>query len=105
MKQPWQKKEQRDAKAFGANLTPRSGGLWFAKGDSKSDKFLIDSKDSKHNRFSITDKMWQKVEKEALLNNRVPILSVKFGDKNIELVALDLNDFIEIIENGKTKKD
>ena len=96
-KKLWQKKERQDAKDFGARQMPRSGGFWSLKGDSQSDKFLIESKTSKHNRFSVTEKMWNKADREALLSNRMPIISVKFGDENIELVILEKNDFMTLI--------
>lgn len=92
----WQKKEKKDAKDFGAKVTPRSGGLWFAKGDSKSEIYLIENKTSKHNRFSITKQVWQKIEKEALLSQRLPMLSIQFSDEDIELVVMDKNDFIKV---------
>jgi hypothetical protein len=94
----WQKKERNDAKDFGAKQSPRSGGFWSWKGDSLSNKYLIESKSSKHNRFSVTTKMWKKVNREALLSNRIPIISAIFGDENIEIVVLDKYDFIELMK-------
>ena len=98
MRTLWQIKEKKDAKDFGARQMPRSGGFWSLKGDSQSDKFLIESKTSKHNRFSVTTKMWKKVNREALLSNRIPIISAMFGDEDIELVILDKSDFIELMK-------
>jgi Holliday junction resolvase len=89
----WERKEKKDAETFNAKRTPRSGGFWFAKGDSKSDTFLIECKTSKHNRYSITDKLWEKLQREAIIAKRIPLLSIEFGDKKIELVVLDKNDF------------
>ncbi len=98
-KKNYQVKEAKDSKAFGGKLTKRSGGIWFMPGDSKSEKFLVDSKLSKHDRFSIPRKMWQKIEKEALMNQRIPVLSLEFGtEKKVELVVLDKNDFLTLLE-------
>ncbi len=91
-------KERKDAKRFGAKLMPRSGGLWFAKGDSKDDRFLTDSKKTKHKGYTITLKTWEKIEYEALLSNRIPMLSIEFGDEKKELVILDTNDFDRLLE-------
>jgi hypothetical protein len=99
-KKSWQRKEKEDSKIFKSRPTPRSGGLWFAKGDSKNKTFLIDSKTSKYNRFSITKKMWKKINREALLTQKLPLLSVEFSDESIELVVMDKNDFISVIDNG-----
>jgi hypothetical protein len=89
----WRKKEKKDAKDFEARRMPRSGGLWFAKGDSRSGQFLIETKTSKHKSFSITERIWGKLAREALLSQRIPILSIELGG-GIELVVLDKNDFI-----------
>ena len=91
----WKQKEKKDAKSFGTRPMPRSGGLWFAKGDSRNDKFLIESKHTIHKGFTITGKLWEKLEKEGLLNERIPLLSVELGS-GAELVILDKNDFIEL---------
>lgn len=98
-KKNWQKKEFSDAKEFGGKQTPCSGGLWFAKGDVKTEQFLIDSKTSTKGSFSIPEKMWKKIAREALLSRRIPMLSVKYGVDNTEVVVLDKYDFINLIEN------
>lgn len=95
----WQNKEQKDAKLFGAKLTPRSGGLWFAKADSKSQQFLIENKTTDKENFTIQGKVWEKIYNEAIINSRTAILSIMFGKKKTELVIIDKNDFIELIEN------
>ena len=98
MKKNWQKKEIKDAKSFGGKRILRSGGLWFAPGDVKTDQFLFDQKTSKHNRFSVTQEMWHKIYKEALVSQRIPALSVEFGDKNIELIIMSKDDFLTFFE-------
>ena len=103
MKQ-WQKKEAKDATLFGGRRTPRSGGLWFAKGDVKSDTYLIENKTSTKERFSITAKLWEKINNEALMTKRIPVMSLEFGEKKLELVVLDKNDFVMILEENKKLK-
>jgi len=104
----WQKKEKKDAKTFKARPTLRSGGIWFDKGDQTNEIFLIDSKTSKHQRFSIPVKMWKKVKKEALTSGKTPILSLGFGkydsirdEYECELVVIDINDFEVLMEEKK----
>lgn len=95
----WEKKENRDAKAFNSKGTPGSGNQWFAKGDSKSDKFLIENKTTDKENFTIQGTVWDKIYRESILNNRTPVLSVEFGTKKVrEVVVLDLNDFLEICQ-------
>jgi hypothetical protein len=93
----WQDKEKSDSKLFGSKRTPRSGGLWFAKGDSKSEKFLIENKTTEHESFGISSKIWNKIEREALLNSRMPILSILFGKEETELVIMSKEDFLTLI--------
>ena len=92
MPKPREKKERKDAKKFNAKATPRSGGLWFAGGDSKSGEFLIESKYTDKKSFSIPVKMWRKIYREAILDKRLPMLSIEFGGEEIELVVMDKND-------------
>jgi hypothetical protein len=102
MKKAWQKNEKKDAKSFQAKQTPRSGGLWFIKGDCKNSQFLIDSKLTEKAGYTITEKTWEKLSSEALLSRCLPILCISFGKKKKqEVVVLDKNDFISLIEGGK----
>lgn len=101
-KKQWEKKENKDAKLFGSRKTPRSGGLWFAKGDSKNETFLIENKTKETgNNFTIQGKVWDKINREALLSSRIPLLSIEFGQKKTELIIMDKNDFISLIEKHK----
>ena len=93
----WQKKEKRNSTDFGARRTPRSGGLWFCKGDSRNGKFLVESKATIHKGFTVTERLWAKLEREGLMSGRTPILSVGLGN-GTELVILDKNDFIGLVE-------
>jgi hypothetical protein len=97
MVQPnWRIKEIKDAKLFGGKRTPRSGGLWFAKGDSKSDKFLIENKTTDKESFSVSVKLWEKINREALLSRRIPMISMEMGKGKLELVVLSMEDFCSI---------
>lgn len=98
MQPNWRKKEQKDAKLFGGKPTPRSGGLWFAKGDSKSEKYLIENKTTDKENFTIVGKVWEKIYNEAIINSRIPLLSIMFGVKNTEVIVIDKNDFVAMIE-------
>jgi hypothetical protein len=101
MKLPWQQKEKKDAKKFGGKQTFRSGGIWFAPGDLKSDDFLFDSKLTTRKSFSVTKKMWDKIEKEAINSNRTPALLIQFSE-NVELVVLNTADFKSWFKQDKT---
>ncbi len=75
---------------------PRSGGMWFAKGDSKNTVYLIENKTTEKESFSISVKLWKKLEREALLSDRIPILSMEIGKDKIGLIVLSIEDFYEL---------
>lgn len=94
MKKPWQKKEIKDAKDFLGIRNSGSGNKWFRPGDSKSAKFLIESKSTEKKSYSISLEKWGKIAGEAIFMYRLPILSLKIQD--LELVVLDKNDFLRL---------
>lgn len=93
--EPWRKKEKSDAKDFGGQRQKGSGNYWAKPGDVKTDKFLIDSKQTSKPSYSISKKTWDKIYEEALFSYRIPILSLLI--QNLELVVLDKSDFLQII--------
>ncbi len=96
MRKNWEKKEMKDAELFNGKRTPRSGGLWSAKGDVKSDKYLIESKQTMKKSFSVSVDLWKKIEREALLNNRIPLLSLEIGKDKQELIVISRDDFLTL---------
>lgn len=88
-------KEKQDAKDFRAKLQPRSGGFYNMPGDAKSEYFLFDSKDTKHKSYSVTEKVWEKINSEALHQRRMPVLSIRLGN-GTDLVVLSKADFVHI---------
>jgi len=94
----WVKKEKSDEKAFDGRRQKGSGNQWYAPGDVKTDRFLIDSKDTSKKSYSITIKTWDKLYEEALFAKRLPVLSLKI--QNVELVVLDKEDFLKILDEG-----
>jgi hypothetical protein len=101
MKKQWQNKEKKDAVSFNGKGTIRSGGLWFSKGDIKSEFALIECKTTANERYSIQSSIWEKILKEALLEDKVPILSVEFGKKKHEIIVLSKSDFMDLLTLAK----
>jgi hypothetical protein len=100
----WIKKENQDAKDFHGKRTPRSGGLWSFKGDIKSDRFLIESKQTEKKGFTITKKLWNKIYQEAIESRKLPLLSIQIDD--VDIVVLDKNDLLMLLEgNGRNVKN
>lgn len=94
----WQKKEKSDGKAFGGRRNSGSGKNWYNKGDVKTKIYLIEDKTTKHNSFSVTSKLWNKISREAVMSQRIPILSVKLGD-GTEVVVLSLSDYLHLTKS------
>jgi len=92
----WVKKEKLDEKLFGGHRQKGSGNTWSAPGDVKTDKFLIDSKQTDKKSYSVSLATWDKLYEEALFSKRLPILSLQI--QNIELVVLDKEDFLKILK-------
>ena len=93
----WEKKENKDKLLLKGKKTPRSGGMWFAPGDVKTNDFLIDCKTTEHKGFTITEKIWEKIYTEALGCRKLPCLSIQLGDGK-EVVVLDKNDFFSFFK-------
>lgn len=91
----WELKEKSDAKTFGGRRVKGSGNQWSAPGDVKTDTFLIDSKQTEKNSYSISLKTWDKLCSEALFSYRIPLLSIQIKDK--ELIVMEKEDFLKLI--------
>ena len=94
----WVKKEKSDEKVFDGRRQRGSGNRWYAPGDVKTDRFLIDSKQTDKKSYSISMKTWDKLYEEALFAKRLPVLSLQIQD--IELVVLDKEDFVKLLQEG-----
>lgn len=90
-----QKQEKSVAKSFNARPTVASGALWGMKGDVRNDKFLIECKTTEKDYYSITTKVWEKIEDEALKDRmRTPLLIIDLQDTD-RYVVFNPNQFIK----------
>jgi len=92
----WQRKEKSDEKDFGGRRTSGSGKSWYGKGDIKTDTFLIEDKQTDKNSYRIETKTWRKISNEALLSQRLPLLSLKIQET--ELIIISKSDFLSLIK-------
>ena len=90
----WKKKENQDSLDFLAKKVKGSGNKWYRPGDSKSNAFLIESKQTSKKSYSISLEKWEKIAGEAIFSYRLPLLSIKI--KNLELVVLAKEDFLKL---------
>ena len=90
-----QKQEKGVAKDFNAKVTVASGALWGTKGDVRNDLFLIECKTTEKDFYSITTKVWEKIEEEALKDGmRRPLLIVDLRDTD-RYVVFNPNQFVK----------
>ena len=86
--------EKSVAKQFGGKQVIASGSLWFADSDVRNDKFLIECKTTEKDYYSITTKVWEKIEDEALKDRmRTPLLIIDLQDTD-RYVVFNPNQFI-----------
>lgn len=75
------KQEKEVAKSLGGKKVIASGSLWFADSDVRNDRFLVECKTTQKDFYSITTKVWEKIENEALKDGmRTPLLVVDLRD-------------------------
>lgn len=76
-----QKQEKGVAKKFNARLTAASGALWGMKGDVRSDKYLIECKTTEKDYYTLTAKVWEKIQEEAIQDHmRTPLMVIDLKD-------------------------
>ena len=76
-----QKQEKSVAKKFNARLTAASGALWCMKGDVRSDKYLIECKTTEKDYYTLTAKVWEKIQEEAIQDHmRTPLMVIDLKD-------------------------
>lgn len=76
-----------------------SGSLWFAKSDVVSEMFQIEAKTKVKPSKSMTiKKQWlEKIALEAFQNNKIPLLTISFGD-GIDYYVIEDREFLALIE-------
>lgn len=99
----WERKEKKDSKDFNGQRQKGSGNYWGKPGDVKTDKFLIDSKQTEKNSYSINYETWDKIYEEALFTFRIPLLSIII--KDLELVVLSKEDFLSLLDKVSELED
>ena len=91
VKKKSQIQEKSVAKDLDAKTVVASGALWGSKGDVRHDDFLVECKTTEKPYYSLTMKVWEKIEKEATRDGlRVPLMCVDVnGGKDRYAVFLE----------------
>ena len=94
-----QKHEKRLAKKVGGTRTAASGAFWSRKGDVRSKELLIEHKWTGKKQVTIKSEVLKKITREAILDNRIPVLGLHLDGENYVVLLED--DFIEMLEKVK----
>ena len=108
MPKKWQLKEDNDAKTFHGRRNKGSGNRWYLPGDSKNNTFLVESKLTEKGSYSLSWKILDKLEEEALFSYRIPLLSVKINPPKKEpkeVVVIFKDDWLKILKDSAHGED
>lgn len=104
----WEKHERNTAEGMNGKVVPCSGRLPNNKGDVRADypwgKLLVECKYTEKDSFSISKRLWSKVEREALGQDRIPIMSVCVSGKTFIVVEKELFEDLAGGKNGISEK-
>ena len=77
VKKKSQLQEKSVAKDLDAKTVIASGALWGSKGDVRHDEFLVECKTTEKSFYSLSMKVWEKIEKEAIKDGlRIPLMCI-----------------------------
>lgn len=81
VKKKSQLQEKSVAKDLNAKTVIASGALWGSKGDVRHDEFLVECKTTEKSFYSLTMKVWEKIEKEAVRDGlRIPLMCIDINN-------------------------
>lgn len=90
--------ERRLAKKVGGSTVAASGAFWSRKGDVRSPDLLIEHKYTGNKSFTLKASVLDKIEKEAIMDGRMPYLGISLGNRNWCMITED--DFMELREKA-----
>ena len=77
VKKKSQLQEKSVAKDLNARTVVASGALWGSKGDVRHDNLLVECKTTDKDFYSLTLKVWEKIEKESVKDGlRLPVMCI-----------------------------
>lgn len=91
MPKKWELKESNDAKMVDGKRVRGSGNRWNNPGDVRSEKYLIECKQTDKKSYSLSRQKLNKAYEEALFTYKIPLFSVKIQD--IEVVIMMREDW------------
>jgi len=102
-----QRQEKRNAKEradIGGQVTKGSGCGEYDKADVRDDYFLSENKTTEKKSYSLKKTEWEKIRKQALDKDRIPIMDIEIVGTD-ELVVVRKTDFNWMVEQIDWNKD
>lgn len=94
VKKKSQLQEKSVAKDLDAKTVIASGALWGSKGDVRHEDFLVECKTTEKSSYSLTMKVWEKIEKEAIKDGlRTPLMCVDTENGKYRFAVFREKDF------------
>lgn len=94
VKKKSQLQEKSVAKDLDAKTVIASGALWGSKGDVRHDEFLVECKTTEKKSYSLSMKIWEKIEKEAINDGlRIPLMCVDTNNGEYRFAVFLEKDF------------
>lgn len=88
------KQEKRTSKEFGGRIQVASGALWGAKGDVRTEEYLIENKFTDKDYYILKVATWNKIKREAIRDSlRKPLMQIDVSSEHY--VVLDEYDYYE----------
>lgn len=96
-----QLQERKVAKELNGRVTPASGALDCAKGDVRSDTFLVECKTTSKDFYSLSFNTWYKISSEAIKDGlRIPIMCIDLKDGEKRFAVFCNYDFFSLLPNS-----
>lgn len=88
------KQEKDVAKKFNARQVIASGAIWFSKADVRNSEYLIECKTTGNTYYSLTAKVWEKIEREAIKDHmRTPLMVIDLEHGKDRIIVFRPKDF------------
>lgn len=89
------KQEKRVAEELGGNTVIGSGSLWGAKGDVRTEDYLIECKTTEKKTYSLSTSTWFKIQKEAVNDGlRIPVMCIDLDSGQKRLAVFKKNSIL-----------
>lgn len=90
----WESEERRLASRRGGARTGGSGSGWRRRGDVREGRRILwEQKTTANKSFTITETMWEKLRRQALMDGFTPALHITIGAKKRRLILVEEDDY------------